>query len=370
MKKFKSKKKYVASKKNKQREASRAVEEADVDSVPRSLVYLKGKHGKTFQHLKDDFVKTMLPYTAKNFELRKKDTTRELIKFAIETTVTHLMEFSQTEKGSHLRIARLPKGPTLYFNVEDYSSTNDLKNFAKEDNNLRIKDINSKYPAVVILNQFNSTDKDHIKLVGSTLQNMFPAVNLKKFDYNTTKRVVLFDYNNEEDRIYMRQFQIKQTKNSEATKKINVNLVETGPRMTLSLVKIVEEVFDGDTIFHSFIEKTPEEIEEAKKRKKHYQALKESRKQQQEENVEKKKKAKEDKKNKQQEKVSKIRQEGHEKMEKYLESNINEEEEDDDDDEYYRMEVGEAPPEELELKTNKRKNEENSGEKKTKKRKK
>ena len=79
---------------------------------------------------------------------------------------------------------------------------------------------------------------------------MFPAVNLKKFDYSTSNRVVLFDYNNEDDLIFMRQFSIKT--NEKEGKKIKVNLIETGPRFTLKLVKIVEEVFDGDTIFHSF----------------------------------------------------------------------------------------------------------------------
>jgi ribosome biogenesis protein SSF1/2 len=171
-----------------------------------------------------------------------------LVKFAIETTVTHLIEFSQNEKSSRLRIGRLPKGPTLYFNIEEFTLTKDLMNFGASDRELHFSSIDSIVPAVVILNQFNQ-DQDHVKLVGTTLQNMFPAVNLKKFDYKNAKRVVLFDYNPETDLIQMRQFKIK---TDTGDVKVNINLIETGPRMTLKLVKIVDDAFNGETIYHSF----------------------------------------------------------------------------------------------------------------------
>jgi ribosome biogenesis protein SSF1/2 len=294
-----------------------------------------------------------------------------LVKFAIETTVTHLIEFSQTEKGSRLRIGRLPKGPTLYFNIEEFTLTKDLRNFGTSERDLKFSSIDTIVPAVVILNQFNQ-DKDHIKLVGTTLQNMFPAVNLKKFDYKNAKRVVLFDYNPETDLIDMRQFKIKTDSNDV---KVNINLVETGPRMTLKLVKIVDEAFSGETIYHSFsnffffnffqVSKTPQEIEASKKKRHQFESEKEARRKIQKENVEKKERAKEEKKMKETEKVSKIRKEGHEKMKKYLNSNV--EEEEDDDEEYYRQEVGENPPEELELKKRKISNPDESKRKKFKK---
>jgi TPP-dependent indolepyruvate ferredoxin oxidoreductase alpha subunit len=103
--------------------------------------------------------------------------------------------------------------------------------------------------------------------------------------------------------------------------------------------------------FLTQVSKTPEEIELAKKKRQQLESVKEARRKKQKENVDKKEKAKEEKKMKESEKVSKIRKEGHEKMKKYLNSNV--EEEEDDDEEYYRQEVGEDAPEELELKKRK-----------------
>jgi hypothetical protein len=59
MKAYKTKKQLKDRKKKKLRETERAKAEAEVESVPRSIIYLKGKHGKAFADLKDDFVKTM-----------------------------------------------------------------------------------------------------------------------------------------------------------------------------------------------------------------------------------------------------------------------------------------------------------------------
>merc|ERR1711892_792707 len=67
----------------------------------------------------------------------------------------------------------------------------------------------------------------------------------------------------------------------------SVRLVELGPRMTLSLVKIEEGLLDGEVLHHQFIEKTEEEKKEIKRKKE-----KEARKRDQEKNVKKKELAK------------------------------------------------------------------------------
>jgi Brix domain len=45
--------------------------------------------------------------------------------------VTHMILFSRTETGVHLRIARTPRGPTLHFKVHSYSLSKDVKNHQK-----------------------------------------------------------------------------------------------------------------------------------------------------------------------------------------------------------------------------------------------
>merc|ERR1712024_19087 len=45
----------------------------------------------------------------------------------------------------------------------------------------------------------------------------------------------------------------------------SVRLVELGPRMTMSLVKIEEGMHDGEVLYHKFVEKTESEKREIKK---------------------------------------------------------------------------------------------------------
>lgn len=98
-----------------------------------------------------------------------------------------------------------------------------------------------------------------------------------------------------------------------------IRLTELGPRMTLKLQKIEDAFFSGEILYHSYIQKTPEEIAKLKKKQEKLRLEKLRRKQEQERNVERKKRA--------QTKAP----EG--------EPDVS----DDDDAKYYEQEVGEKP---------------------------
>ena len=74
-----------------------------------------------------------------------------------------------------------------------------------------------------------------------------------------------------------------------------LKLVELGPRLTLSLVKVEKGLGQGDVLYHQFIHKTPEEAAALKARKEKEASLKKERRATQEANVERKRKVKEEK---------------------------------------------------------------------------
>lgn len=41
-----------------------------------------------------------------------------------------------------------------------------------------------------------------------------------------------------------------------------IRLAEIGPRLKLKLIKIEEGISDGEVLYHEFIAKTPEEVQE------------------------------------------------------------------------------------------------------------
>lgn len=103
-----------------------------------------------------------------------------------------------------------------------------------------------------------------------------------------------------------------------------VRLHEIGPRLTMELVKIQDELMKGEVLYHGSIVKTEEEIEAIKKAREQKKRLKELRRKTQNENVAKKSAAGKGSK---------------------AEKEEDEEGEDDDDIEYYRQEVGQEPDE-------------------------
>jgi ribosome biogenesis protein SSF1/2 len=72
-----------------------------------------------------------------------------------------------------------------------------------------------------------------------------------------------------------------------------LKLVELGPRISIRLLKVERGLGQGDVMYHAFVKKTPEEVNEIKQRKEQEMLLKKQRRDEQNSNVEKKRKAKE-----------------------------------------------------------------------------
>mmetsp|Transcript_2308 Transcript_2308/g.3164 ORF Transcript_2308/g.3164 Transcript_2308/m.3164 type:complete len:421 (+) Transcript_2308:28-1290(+) len=74
-----------------------------------------------------------------------------------------------------------------------------------------------------------------------------------------------------------------------------LKLVELGPRLTLSLVKVEKGLGQGDVLYHSHVQKSPEEAAALKAKKQKEASLKDDRKATQEANVQRKRKVLDDK---------------------------------------------------------------------------
>lgn len=109
-----------------------------------------------------------------------------------------------------------------------------------------------------------------------------------------------------------------------------IRLHEIGPRLTIELIKVQNDLFTGEVLYHNTIVKTEEEIAELKKAREEKKRLKDLRKKIQNENVAKKEEKKGE--HKKRSMVGGIKTE-----------EINEEEYVDNDAEYYREAVGEEP---------------------------
>ncbi|CAK8681358.1 suppressor of SWI4 1 homolog [Clavelina lepadiformis] len=345
-----ARKKKGKAKKNNRKNAR--LEDVEVSKDPHTFVFARGNLGTNVQQLVMDMRKVMEPYTASNLKVRKKNILKDFVAVAGPLGVTHFVSFSKTNSGLNMRIARLPKGPTLYFKVHNYCLCKDIVSLLKKP---KSSEGQYRHSPLLVLNDFkkdsDSTSKEIVnphKLCATLLQNMFPSININKLNLNHVQRCVLFNYVADTNSIEFRHYNItvRPVGMSRRMKKLvvqsdmpNMNkckdisdylmnrgdgsaseselelddpnnkvelsqkmvgkgnlkncqsaikLTELGPRMTLELFKIEEGMCQGEILYHSLVEKTEDEKEEIKTTREKKKQIKQMRKAQQEQNVKKK----------------------------------------------------------------------------------
>ncbi|XP_030646204.1 suppressor of SWI4 1 homolog [Chanos chanos] len=375
-------------------------------TVPHTFVFQRGQVGKNVGQLLLDMRRVMEPYTAESLKVRKKNVLKDFVTVAGPLGVTHFLIFTKTTNSINLRLARLPRGPTLHFNVTKYSLIKDVVSSLKRH---RMHSQQFTHHPLLVLNNFGMEGMQ-IKLMATMFQNMFPSINVHKVNLNAIKRCVLFNYDPVSQEVEFRHYSLKvvpvgmsrgvkklmqekfpnmsrledisellmkggNLSESEAdldgehnitelpqvysgrgnmtSQQSAVRLTEIGPRMTLQLVKIVEGMGEGNVLYHSLISKTEEELQEILKRKEARLKEKEERRKKQEQNIALKKEKREENKKKSLEGIKKKRQqEGAGSDDSEVEDPGMQEdqaaaEESEDEAEYYRQAVGEEPDEDM-----------------------
>ncbi|KAJ3147319.1 hypothetical protein HDU89_005669 [Geranomyces variabilis] len=319
------------------------VDETALAKVPKSFVIKAGVVGRSLAHLVKDIRRTMEPNTALNLRERKGNKLKDFVAVAAQLHVTHLLVFSKTAAGTNLRIGRIPRGPTLTFRVTSYALAADVLAL---QNRPKSPGTEFKCPPLVVLNNFGGDEK-HVKLMATMFQNMFPPIQVQTMKLAEARRVVLFNRNSETNEIEFRHYTVtvKVTGVSKSVKSIiqtdvpelgryddvsdyilrgafasesdvedagestvtlsqnyvgkgnkmaeqrAIRLVEMGPRLQLSLLKIQNGLCEGEVLYHSLVQKTSAEIKEQERRRKASEAERGRRRAEQERNVAAKKAA-------------------------------------------------------------------------------
>ena len=175
--------------------------------IPKSIVVKRGKVGNYAAQLVQDVRRVMQPHTAMKLKERKRAALKDYISVAGPLGVTHMLMFSKTETAVNLRVGRVPRGPTLSFQVQKYSLSGAVRQVQR-----RPCDPSSafKFPPLVVINNFDDA-KQHLKLITITFQKMFPAINVQTIRLNECRRVVLLQYDKENDTIDFRHYFVRAT---------------------------------------------------------------------------------------------------------------------------------------------------------------
>ena len=295
----------------------------------------------------------MYPYTFINLKESSKNNIKDFLSLVDIYGLSHMMMFTNTEKHSYLHLAKMPKGPTATFILEQYCLSSDIFSHAEKYKRPLTK--NFGHIPLLIMNGFNSTKipeeyEAPMKIISMLFQSFFPPLSIGNVQMNKFKRVVLINlnlndiskpilefrhydiefqrhsikktisnlvnnlgkvkdlssFNNISDYILKHtgysscsdneeegQFDMVNEKNKE-TEKTQIKLIEIGPRLNLSLFKIQEGFFKGNVVYHSLIKKSKKEIYQILTEKKNKEKEKRERIKQQDKNLEEKEKQKEE----------------------------------------------------------------------------
>jgi len=314
--------------------------EKSLNNPPRSMIFRRGIVAETVRKLIKDLRHVMSPFTATKLRESNDNSLKDFLRIAAPFHVTHFMIFNQTAAGLNLKITRIPRGPTLYFRVLQYTTMESLRSIQKVPAGFGAE---YSHAPLVVLNNF-SGQEDHKKIMAAVFQNMFPGLDITNMRLADCRRVVLINYNADSDTIDFRHYLISAvpvglTKGIRKIIKGNlvdlhnrediadyvdnpntlsdseaelpedarvtlaqdvhgrgnikshtsaIKLKELGPRMTLQLFKIEEGLMDGQVMYHKFVTKSEAEAKALAEKKQKEREEKEARKAQQEVNVLKK----------------------------------------------------------------------------------
>jgi len=350
------KKRSSMGKKNRENRRKQKERELDpyLDKQPHSLIIQNPntKVGKNTQSLIADMRRVMEPFTASSVKVQKTNKMKDFISIAATINVSHIMVFNKTEENLNVRIMKAPRGPTLWFNVKQYSLMKDVLstiNRPHADQHLY------KDSPLCVMSGFTDTQKQS-KLIGTFIRNMFPTTNIPTLQLDSIRRVVIWSWNAETEEVDFRQYVISVTPEgcSKKVKKIieaasssnrnlpnmgrlenveqfieehqagltsgadsdgkseaeeakvelaqevkkrggnvaneisKIRLTELGPRLSLKLIKIQEGINDGEVLYHAFEQRSADDVMKLKQEKMEKQKQANLRRMEQAENVAKK----------------------------------------------------------------------------------
>lgn len=117
-------------------------------------------------------VQVMMPNTAEKLKAQRKNQLKDFVSVAPFLGVSHMLVFSQKHNALTMRVARVPRGPTLTFNVLGYSLMRDIAARQKRPHSPGTE---FQHGPLVVLNSFSS-GADHVQIMSSMFQNMFEPI--------------------------------------------------------------------------------------------------------------------------------------------------------------------------------------------------
>ncbi|KAI5172345.1 hypothetical protein NEFER03_1459 [Nematocida sp. LUAm3] len=213
------------------------------------------------------------PAVSRKLQEEKSWKIKDYVKLAKHFLSSHIFAFSQSEEFNNLRIISLREGgSTFYFKINKYLHASGIA----QTDITHGERINGYF-----IVPFNIDKNDPIMPMIEDLKRNAPVSHLTSRAL-VIKKVAEYEY-------LFSHYAIKKEEKEGKANLVKLSLVEKGPRLEMKLQKIEDGVCSGNATFHSYIQKSSEELSARDEMLKQRNTLKMQRKLEQEKNVLKKK---------------------------------------------------------------------------------
>jgi ribosome biogenesis protein SSF1/2 len=198
----------------------------DAVRVPQSMIFRHGRVDDSVIDLISDMRKMCMPHTAMNLQERRNQQLRDFVHVAPSINVTHLYIFTQSQRSHqyhiHMRLCRVPRGPTITLRIREYSLIRDVIHSQKHPHTFTAQEYNTS--PLVVLHGFHANNNNNnddnasdgkksdlsnaLKITSTLLQNAFPPIDIKSMKLTQCRRVILFCYSHDTETITMRHYLI------------------------------------------------------------------------------------------------------------------------------------------------------------------
>uniref|UniRef100_A0A6G1SFD4 Protein Peter pan n=1 Tax=Aceria tosichella TaxID=561515 RepID=A0A6G1SFD4_9ACAR len=188
-------------------------EPAPLKEAPHSFVIKRGTIPHDLNLLMQDLRCVLEPFTAKNLQVKKRNSVRDFVSVASLFNVKNMHIITKTEKSAYLRFIRLPRGPTLTYKILDFTLRKDV--VASQKKPVSSPDLYLKAP-LVILKSFNEKVEgdevhafDQNELQSTMWQGLFQSIDVRHIKLRKMKRCVLLRLNTDTGNIDFRHYAIR-----------------------------------------------------------------------------------------------------------------------------------------------------------------
>jgi len=173
---------------------------------PRILVVHRGSVGAGVPRLVEDIRNLLAPHVARHKVLRKTRPS-DLVEAARGLSLSHCVLFTRTDEALYMKVAQMPKGPTVTYRVEGYSVSTDISGTQAKAPSLSPAALRA--PATLMLHGLQPHQgPKHLQLVAASTLQLFAKFNPADCSTRQIKRCCLL-HRTEDDTLELRHYALR-----------------------------------------------------------------------------------------------------------------------------------------------------------------